>query len=127
MKAVTIKQPYATLIAKGYKKFEFRSWKTKYRGPLLIHAGKGVDKKQMKKYKDLNLDFPSGVIVAEVYLSDCILVDKEFNLELNKISAIYSHSYEGYYAWKLDNVKEIKSNKTINGKLSLWDIDKNDF
>lgn len=32
MKAITIKQPWATLIAKGYKEYEFRTWKTKYRG-----------------------------------------------------------------------------------------------
>lgn len=39
MKAITIKQPWATLIAKGYKEYEFRTWKTKYRGDILIHAG----------------------------------------------------------------------------------------
>ncbi len=30
MKVITIKQPWATLIAKGYKEYEFRTWKTKY-------------------------------------------------------------------------------------------------
>ena len=40
MKVLTIKQPWATLIMQGYKRFEFRSWQTKYRGDLLIHAGK---------------------------------------------------------------------------------------
>ena len=39
MKALTIKEPWATLIIDGYKKYEFRSWKTNYRGKLLIHAG----------------------------------------------------------------------------------------
>jgi hypothetical protein len=39
MKAITIIQPWATLIALGEKKFETRSWTTKYRGPLAIHAG----------------------------------------------------------------------------------------
>ena len=40
MKAVTIYQPYASLIACGAKQFETRSWKTNYRGPIAIHAGK---------------------------------------------------------------------------------------
>ena len=44
MQVLTIKQPWATLIMQGYKRFEFRSWQTKYRGDLLIHAGKGIDK-----------------------------------------------------------------------------------
>ena len=49
MKVLTIKQPWATLIMQGDKRFEFRSWKTTYRGDLLIHAGKGIDKEAMKR------------------------------------------------------------------------------
>ena len=48
MKVLTIKQPWATLIMQGDKRFEFRSWQTKYRGDLLIHAGKGIDKEDIK-------------------------------------------------------------------------------
>ena len=40
MKVLTIKQPFATLIIEGYKEYEFRTWKTKFRGEFLIHAGK---------------------------------------------------------------------------------------
>ena len=43
MKILTLKQPWATLVAEGYKKYEFRTWKTNYRGEILIHAGKGLD------------------------------------------------------------------------------------
>lgn len=39
MRALTIRQPWATLIATGAKTIETRSWSTKYRGPLAIHAG----------------------------------------------------------------------------------------
>ena len=38
MKAITIWQPWASLIACGAKKYETRSWPTKYRGPIAIHA-----------------------------------------------------------------------------------------
>ena len=48
MKVLTLKQPWATLVAEGIKKYEFRSWKTKYRGDFLIHAGLGVDKEALK-------------------------------------------------------------------------------
>lgn len=48
MKVLTIKTTMATLIMQGYKRFEFRSWQTKYRGDLLIHAGKGIDKEAIK-------------------------------------------------------------------------------
>lgn len=40
MKALTIRQPWASLIAHGVKTIETRSWSTKYRGPLAIHAGR---------------------------------------------------------------------------------------
>lgn len=40
IKALTLYQPWATLIAIGAKKIETRSWDTKYRGPLAIHASK---------------------------------------------------------------------------------------
>lgn len=43
MKALTIQQPWAHLIATGDKLYETRSWKTNYRGPIAIHAGKQVD------------------------------------------------------------------------------------
>ncbi len=51
MKAITIKQPCATLIAEGYKEYEFRTWKTKYREDILIHAGNGIDKKAITESK----------------------------------------------------------------------------
>ncbi|MBU2700609.1 hypothetical protein Ga0466249_001701 [Sporomusaceae bacterium BoRhaA] len=41
MKAITILQPWASLIACGEKKIETRLWPTKYRGPIAIHAGLG--------------------------------------------------------------------------------------
>lgn len=39
MKALTLHQPWASLIAVGAKRIETRSWSTTYRGPLAIHAG----------------------------------------------------------------------------------------
>lgn len=44
MKALTLTQPWATLVAIGAKQIETRSWKTDYRGPLAIHAAKGFPK-----------------------------------------------------------------------------------
>ena len=40
MKALSVTQPWATLIATGQKQIETRSWGTRYRGPLYIHAAK---------------------------------------------------------------------------------------
>ncbi len=127
MKVITIKQPFASLIASGYKEYEFRTWKTKYRGDLLIHAGKGIDKKAMEKFKHLNLDYPSGCIIAKVNLVDCIEIDddvrkilKEKN-ELVYASIIKHREWKGY-GFKLENVTKIKE-IPASGKLSFWDYD----
>ena len=127
MKAITIKQPFASLIAEGLKEYEFRTWKTKYRGKILIHAGKGIDKKAMKKFEKYNLKYPIGSIIAIADLTDCIKVDTQFRKMLNeKNPLVYSGvtkdpKWEGY-AFKLENVKKINPIK-VNGKLSLWDYD----
>jgi hypothetical protein len=42
MKALSIRQPWAWLIVNGHKDIENRSWATKFRGPVLIHAAKGM-------------------------------------------------------------------------------------
>lgn len=127
MKVITIKQPFASLIAEGIKEYEFRTWKTKYRGEILIHAGKGVNKKAMEKFKKYNLEYPMGCIIAKASLTDCIKIDTEARGILNeKNSLVYSSvinntEWDGY-GFKLENVKKIKP-ISLNGKLSLWDYD----
>lgn len=127
MKVITIKQPFASLIAEGLKEYEFRTWKTKYRGELLIHAGKGIDKKAMKKFEKYNLKYPSGCIIAKVNLTDCIEIDSEARKMLEQknsfvYSSIIKHTEWKGYGFKLENIEKVKP-IPINGKLSLWDYD----
>lgn len=42
MKALSIRQPWAWLVAHGHKDIENRTWQTKFRGRVLIHASKGM-------------------------------------------------------------------------------------
>ena len=125
MKVLTLKQPWATLVSEGIKEYEFRSWKTNYRGKVLIHAGAGIDKKEMERFKDLNLKYPSKRIIAEVEIEDCFELDDKLNQKIiSENNIAYGSKIRTGYAWKLKNVKKIKSNKEINGKLGLWNIDK---
>lgn len=127
MKVITIKQPFATLIAEGLKEYEFRTWKTKYRGEILIHAGKGIDKKAMKKYEHLNLEYPSGCIIAKACITDCIYIDDKMRKVLDKLnpfvySSIIKHTEWKGYGFQLEKVEKIKP-IPVKGKLSLWDYD----
>ena len=82
VKVLTLKQPWATLVAEGIKKYEFRSWKIKYRGKVLIHAGIGIDKDEMKKFENMDLEFPSKRILAEVEIEDCLELDDDLNQKI---------------------------------------------
>lgn len=127
LKVLTLRQPWATLVAEGIKKYEFRSWKTKYRGKILIHAGVGIDKDDMKKYENMNLEFPSRRIVAIVEIEDCLELTEELNKKIiaeNNIA--YGNKVRTGYAWKLNNIKKVDYNKEVNGQLGLWNINLNE-
>jgi len=138
MKTITIKQPWATLIALGEKKFETRSWQTKHRGPLAIHAGKQIDKEScdylpikqalhkhgIESYKDL----PTAVVLAVVDLIDCHKVPNEispagveFEKKLEGDEVYFGDFDEGRYAWELANLQVLPEPMPAKGQLSLWE------
>ena len=84
MKALTISQPFASMIASGDKFVENRTWETLYRGPLAIHAGKGT---QYLPKKEL-AEYPTGCIVAVARLAACFRVTTiRFNGDIAKAHA----------------------------------------
>lgn len=126
MKVLTVKEPWASLIINGYKMYEFRSWKTSYRGKILIHAGKSIEKNNLDLFNGYNLDYSFGYIIGEVELEDCILVDGKMQDELaSKDKLVYGrNNHVGLYAWKLSNIVKYKNEDRIKvkGKLGLWNI-----
>jgi hypothetical protein len=82
MKAITIQEPWAWLVAAGYKDIENRVWQTSYRGPLLIHAGKQIDPdyeayaEEIFRKRRIQLPpkekIPTGGLIAIVQLVDCV-------------------------------------------------------
>jgi hypothetical protein len=56
-KALSLKQPFAWLIANGYLLVDDRTWGTEYRGPVLIHASKGLYK-EYYDYLKSSTDIP---------------------------------------------------------------------
>lgn len=127
MKVITIKQPFASLIASGQKEYEFRTWKTSYRGEILIHAGKSADKEAMNRFSSFDLDCPLGCIIAKATLTDCIPIDEEVKEELRaKNAPVYwgitsDPDWKGY-GFKLENIQRIEP-ISVNGSLGLWEYD----
>lgn len=124
MKVITLKQPWATLVAEGLKKYEFRSWKINYRGEILIHAGKGIDKEAMDKFKDLNLKYPNSRLLAKVKILDCIKLNEEINSQIiSENEFVYNIANDSTgYAWKLEVVEKLDNNNKISGKQGIWNI-----
>ena len=127
MKVITIKEPYATLIAEGLKEYEFRTWKTKYRGDILIHSGKTPNDENKKRFIDRNLKYNEGHIIAKATITDCVEVDDKLIKELlKKDKEVYKNLAvkrdKPLYGFKLENVERIKPIEA-KGKLSLWDYD----
>lgn len=73
MKCLTVHQPYASLIVAGVKRVENRTWTTRHRGPLLIHAGRSYDPDAPlpPDCPDVR-DLPYGAIIGRVTLLDCV-------------------------------------------------------
>lgn len=123
MKVLTIKQPWASLIMLGLKKYEFRSWKTEYRGELLIHAGKGIDKDGMERLKKyIPEDIPYEGIIGKVRLIDCIKTSSEFYDKVQKENKdIYAKSvFNQDYAWQMEVIEVYDNPIKVKGKLRLW-------
>lgn len=83
MKALSVRQPWAWLLAMGYKPIENRTWYGSYRGRLLIHAAKTADEMSLPKIIDYyGLDIPApekvelkfGGVIGAVDMVDCIRV-----------------------------------------------------
>ncbi len=127
MKVLSIKEPYATLIKNEIKFIETRSWKTLYRGDLIIHSCKGVYPiKEKIKHLVSEQDLKYGQLLCVVTLEDCIYIDEKFAEKIKKedynnyLCGDYS---VGRYAWVLSNVRVLKKPVEVSGQLSLWNYD----
>ncbi len=120
MKALTVCEPYASLIACGFKTYETRSWATKYRGPLIIHAGKS--KKYMRKSAELGLpevDPKYGMIIAVGELVAVHRITPEFMAEITDAEKAMGFYTPGRYAWEIRNIVQVDPFKA-RGQLGIW-------
>ncbi len=120
MKALTICQPYAHLIAVGEKPVENRTWPTRYRGPLLIHAGKS--REWLTGNDPAGMAF--GAVVATARLADCLHIER---IERGEYSGRYpwlaDHRHtSGPWCWLLDGVQPLAEPVPARGAQGLWNL-----
>ena len=147
MKAISLLQPWASLVVMGAKKIETRSWNTKYRGELLIHASLGKDKDGYHlwhskycwgKVTDNKhfVELPFGAIIGKVNLlgtvkTEDILLMSESMISLKtgrkysitewEIELAFGDYSPGRYAWLMSEPVEFKKPIPYKGSLSIWD------
>jgi hypothetical protein len=144
MKALSIKQPWASLIAHGIKDIENRTWKTNFRGRIYIHASglyaKGgfslinsdqrVLANMYESWKPLYLDdLPTSAIIGEVDIIDCVINHPSIWAEKsegfwNPIKGKWISRSKPTYNWVLANPILYKNPiLNVKGKLSFWEPD----
>lgn len=125
----------------GEKRFETRTWRTRHRGEIAIHAGKSIDKeactdKEIKQalekhgitsYKQL----PIGAVIGVAEIVQCHTVTKDWcelgkaetdkGIEIKGDEYWFGYYEEGRYAWELSNVKALPVPIPAKGQLSLWE------
>jgi activating signal cointegrator 1 len=128
MKALTISQPFASLIVSGAKFIENRGWPTNYRGELAIHAGKGtqyLDKSEL-------LAYPTSCVVAVSKLAACVSLElirtkahsAERGIKIPGTSRTWveacEHPHaEGPWCWILEDIRAV-FHVPMRGKQGLW-------
>jgi len=110
MKALTIKQPWAELIAMGAKDIENRSWPTRHRGQLVIHAGKSWDK------EGTEIAAAHGVTKESVQFG-CVIGTVDV-IEMTTESS--SEWFTGPVGWILKNARRLEVPVFMRGRLGLW-------
>ena len=126
MKAITLEQPFASLVSIGAKTIETRPWSTDYRGPLAIHAEKSVKAVTDPYYRSLlgsaGLDcerLPLGKIVAIARLVNCEKVVQS-NIPCYPQLA-FSEFTPDWYAWELADICPLAPPIPTKGYDQLWD------
>lgn len=109
MKALTIRQPWADAIAHQTKRTENRTWKTSYRGLVLIHAGAAHD--PHAAVYGPRPDVRSAVL-AIARIADCHYSDD------GKCCGPWGE--ENVYHWTLANVSTLPEPVPCKGRLGLW-------
>ena len=114
MRALTIRQPWAWYITEGRKRYETRSFNTKHRGLLAIHAGKY--EKDMARAGLTEL--PLGAVVCTVQIVACHRTEDLQDISEEERSM--GDFSPGRYAWELQDVEVFDQPVPARGNLGFW-------
>jgi hypothetical protein len=117
MKALSIRQPWAWLIVHGYKDIENRDWSTRVRGPVLIHAGKTLDR---EAYRDIQAIAPDIVLPALASLARGGIVGQCEIITCVRTSE--SRWFFGPYGFVIQHASPLPF-RPLKGQLGFFEVD----
>lgn len=146
IKALTLYQPWATLVGIGAKRIETRSWSTPYRGTLAIHASawnKTALLADSDPYRPVLFaagyhteeayDLPHKAVVAVCSLIACYRIEESPRVEdiargehyrippdADSLEFSFGDYTPGRYAWILYDVRALKEPIPARGAMGLW-------
>ena len=106
VRALTLRQPWATAAAVGLKTIEWRDWRTSYRGLLLLHAGRVTDDSEAAaavRHALGPVEYPAGALVGVCRVARCL-------------------RYQGRWAWHLEDACELVKPIPWKGDRGLWAV-----
>ena len=133
MKSITITQPWATLIVLGAKHYETRTWETRHRGGLAIHAARRFpeDQRELCRQEPFRsilrqagyfswFDLPTGAVLGTVQLTDCLPVEDVPPLDPTEWALGDYHP--GRWAWVLAAARELPAPVPYRGMRGMYEI-----
>ncbi len=133
MKAITLWEPWASLIALGAKRIETRSWPTSYRGPLAIHAAKNAEHiliswdepfltalSPLQNSEKTAIAFDCGKVIAVADLVACVEMTPANIAMVDEPERSFGDYQPGRWMWLLANVRRIDP-VPATGRQRIWE------
>lgn len=139
MKALSLWQPWASLVANGSKHVETRSWQTSFAGDVAIHAtsympAEGRELLALEPFRsalaqeladDTEVSLPRGALLAVVRLARCTSIsegDGTMLMRTNPREYAFGNYAPGRFAWVLEDVRRLPSPLPCRGRQGLWEL-----
>jgi hypothetical protein len=131
---ITLTQPWASLMAPGWKTIETRSWSTRYRGPIAIHAAKAFPKDCRGRIADEYFgpmlytggyhraeQLPVGKILAVCYLEDCQPAEDIYP-RISEMERAFGDYSPGRFGFITSDLRRLKTPVPFKGALGIRQI-----
>jgi hypothetical protein len=141
IRILSVKQPWATLIVRGVKRFEARSWPPRWRGRIAIHASstpipraawedlvsdtlvrEALAHVGLAHYRDVQA-LPRSAVVGAATVEDARIVLDWSAEELLDLDAALSSGFPPEILWRLTEPFEFAPITGVDGKLNLWTLE----